>query len=77
MEILRKEVSDRVQRRKMMRLLVLIPDKKSLHLAQKELNCRNVEDVMMAFARINLSPVTISKRHNVKHLKNIYEYILI
>lgn len=76
MEIVRREVSDNIMRRKMMRLLALIPEKKSLHLAQKAMNCRDVEQVMDTFAKINLSPVTISKRHEIKHLKCLYDYIL-
>ena len=75
-EIVRSEITDRTMRRKMLRLLALIPNKKSLHLAQKAMNCRDVEKVMEAFTKINLSPVTISKRHAVKHLENIYSYIL-
>ena len=75
-EIVRNEVKDSIMRRRMLGLLALIPDKKSLHLAQKALNCRDVEKVMMAFIKINLSPVTISKRHDVKHLENIYSYFL-
>ncbi len=63
-------------RRRMLRLLTLIPEKKSLHLAQKAMNCRDTEKVMMAFTKINLSPVTISKRHEVKHLENVYSYFL-
>lgn len=75
-EIVRSEVTDRTMRRKMLRLLFLIPDKKSLHLAQKAMNCRNVEEVMEAFTKIYLSPVTISKRHDVKHLECLYGYML-
>ena len=75
-EIIWKEVKDAIMRRKMLRLLTLIPEKKSLYLAQKAMNCRDVEKVMMAFAKINLSPVTISKRHDVKHLDNLYSYFL-
>ena len=75
-EIIRKEIADSMMRKKMLRLLALIPEKKSLHLAQKSLNCRNIEKVMAAFAKISLSPVTISKRQDVKYLENIYEYIL-
>ena len=75
-EIVRSEVKDITMRRKMLRLLALIPDKKSLHLARKALNCRDVEKVMIAFTKINLSPVTISKRHEVKHLNNLYSYFL-
>lgn len=75
-EIIRSEVKDKIIRRRMLRLLTLIPEKKSLHLAQKAMNCRNVEKVMEAFAKINLSPVTISKRHDVKYLDNLYSYFL-
>ncbi len=75
-EIIRKEVADSIMRRRMLRLLVLIPEKKSLRLAQKAMNCRNMEKIMDSFAKINLSPVTISKRHDVKCLKNIYDYFL-
>lgn len=75
-EIIRNEVEDNTMRRKMLRLLALLPDKKSLHLAQKAMNCRDVEQVMMAFTKINLSPVTISKRHEAKHLDNLYSYFL-
>jgi len=74
-DILRQEVSDIVMRRRMLRLLSLLPEKKSLHLAQKEMKCRNMDEVMAMFAKINLSPVTISKRHDVKHLENIYTYL--
>ena len=73
-KIIRREVSDNIMRRRMLRLLALIPEKKSLHLAQKELNCRNVEKVMEAFSKIGLAPVTISKRHEVKHLNSLYSY---
>ena len=59
----------------MLRLVELIPEKKSLYLAQKAMECRNMEKVMEAFAKINLSSVTISKRQEVKYLKNIYEYL--
>lgn len=55
-----------------MRLEELIPEKKSLYLVQKAMKCRNIEKVMDAFAKISLSPVTISKRHDVKYLINIY-----
>ena len=75
-EIIWKEVKDAIMRRRMLRLLALIPEKKSLHLAQKALNCRDVEKVMEAFAKIHLSPVTISKRHDAKHLDNIYSFFL-
>lgn len=75
-ELVREEMEDRTLRRKMLRLLDLIPKKKSLYLAQKSMNCRDVDKIMDAFARICVSPVTISRRQDVKHLKNIYDYVL-
>lgn len=75
-EIVRDKVRDSVLRRRMLRLLALIPEKKSLYLAQKAMNCRNIEKVMEEFAKINVSPVTISKRHDIEYMKNIYEYLL-
>lgn len=74
-EIIRREVEDSRLRRKMLRLVALMPEKKSLYLAQKSMECRNIEKVMDAFARINLSPVTISKRKDIRYLENIYEYL--
>ena len=60
----------------MIRLVALIPEKKSLLLAQKELNYRRIDKVMDTFAAIDLSPVTLSKRHDTKHLENLYTYII-
>ncbi len=74
-EIICEEVKDITMRRRMLRLVALIPEKKSLHLAQKATNCRDVEKVMEAFAKINLSPVTLSKRHDVKHMENLYSFL--
>lgn len=75
-KIIQGDVKDGVMRRKMLRLLVLIPEKKSLYLAQKAMNCRNIEEVMDSFAEINLSPITISKRHERKYLDGIYKYMI-
>lgn len=75
-EIIRSEIEDSILRRKMLRLVALIPEKKSLYLAHKAMNCRNIEKLMDEFAKINVSPVTISKRQEVKCLKNIYKYLL-
>lgn len=75
-EIIRKEVTDGIRRRKMLQLLALIPEKKSLCLAQKSMSCRDMEKIMDSFAKINLSPVTISKRQDVKYLENFYSYLL-
>ena len=75
-EIIHRDVKNTAVRRKMLRLLELIPEKKSLYLAQKAMNCRNIEKVMDSFAKINVSPITISKRQDVKYLKNLFDYIL-
>lgn len=75
-EKIRAEIKDVRLRRRMLRLVALIPEKKSVYLAQKAMNCRNMEKVMKAFAKINLSPVTISKRLDVKWLMSVYEYLL-
>ncbi len=74
-EIIRREIEDVRLRRRMLRLVELIPEKKSLYLAQKAMEYRNMEKVMDAFAKINVSPVTISKRHDIKYIKNLYAYI--
>ena len=75
-ELIRSEVKDCTLRRKMLQLVALIPEKKSLYLAHKAMNCRNIEKVMEEFAKINLSPVTVSKRHDVQHLTNLYSYLV-
>lgn len=75
MEIIHSEVKDSIMKRKMLRLLVLIPEKKSISLAHKAMGCRDVGTVMEAFAKINLSPVTLSKRHDVKRLDSLYLYM--
>ena len=56
-------------------LVELIPDKKSLLLAQKALNYRRIDKVMKAFFDIEVAPITISKRHDIKKLDNLYEYM--
>ena len=76
-EIIWREIKDARLRRRMLRLVELIPEKKSLYLAQKVMECRNMEKVVEAFAKINLSPVAISKRQDTKWLKNIYDYLQI
>ena len=73
-EIIRENVADMKIRQRMLRLLSLVPEKKSLLLAQKALAYRKIDEVMDSFAIINLSPVTLSKRHDVKYLKNLYSY---
>lgn len=75
-EIVRQKVKDMRLQQRMLRLIELIPEKKSVLLALKALNYREPENVMKAFAKINLSPVTISKRQNVKHLENLYSFLM-
>lgn len=75
-EMIQRDVKDTRLRRKMVHLVALIPEKKSLYLAQKAMDCRNMEKLMGAFAKINVSPVTISKRHGLKHLKCLYEFMI-
>ena len=74
-EIIRREVKDETIKRRMLRLVTLVPEKKSLLLAQKALGYRRIDDVMETFAEIEVSPVTLSKRSEVKHLKNLYKYM--
>ncbi len=74
-EIIQREIKDTLLKRRMLRLITLIPEKKSLLLAQKALNYRRIDDIMKAFEKINLSPITISKRQDVKYLENLYFYL--
>lgn len=73
-ELIRREICDPRLRRRMLRLLDLIPEKKSLLQAQKAMQCRRMDEVMDAFAKIGMSPVTISKRDAVQCNKNLYQY---
>lgn len=75
-EIIQREVKNMKVRRRMLRLVALVPEKKSLLLAQKALNYRRIDDVMETFAKINVSPITISKRHKVDFLESLYSYLL-
>ena len=75
-EIICREIGDGRLRKRMLRLVALIPEKKSLYLAQKAMECRKMEKIMRAFAKINISPVTISKRQDMKRLENVYENLL-
>ena len=74
-EIIRAKVKDATIRRKMLWLVGLVHEKKSLLLAQKALNCRRIDKVMKAFFDIEVSPITISKRHRIKKLDNLYNYL--
>jgi len=74
-EIIRTKVKDTTIKRKMIWLVGLVPEKKSLLLAQKALNYRRIDKVMKAFFDIEVAPITISKRHNIKKLDNLYNYL--
>lgn len=73
--IINEKVTDKKLKTKMVRLLELIPKKKSLYLALKEMSDRNIDRILDEFHKSNISPVTISKRHNIKHLKNLYIFL--
>jgi len=73
-EIVRQKIKNLRLQQRMLRLIDLIPEKKSVLLALKTLNYREPDKIMDAFAKIGLSPVTISKRHDIKHLENLYSF---
>ena len=75
-EIIRGEVKDKVLRRHMLQLLTLIPKKKSLMLAQQAMSYRHPKELLLEFAKLNLSPISIAKRQEVNYLPILYEYIL-
>jgi len=74
-EVIRTKVKDATIGRKMLWLIGLVPEKKSLLLAQKALNYRRIDKVMKAFFDIEVAPITISKRHGIKKLDNLYNYL--
>lgn len=76
MKIIKEGVVKETTKKKMLKLLEFIPKKKSLYLAQKEMGDRNIDKIMAMFAEINVSPITITKRHNIKHLKSLYSYLI-
>jgi hypothetical protein len=75
LEIIRKEVTDMKLKYRMLRLVALVPEKKSLLLAQKALSYRRIDKVMEEFRNVEVSPVTISKRHDIKMLDNLFKYM--
>lgn len=74
-ELVRENAENSVLRRKMIRLIALIPEKKSLWLAQKAMGSRDMDRIMEEFGKMELVPVTIDKRNKMKQLKNIYSYL--
>ena len=63
------------KKKKMTNLLNLIPEKKSLYLAEKELNAKNMDEIRNCFVNLNLSPITISKDKKISYLPNLYQYL--
>lgn len=74
-EIIRREIDSPSMQKNMIRLVELIPEKKPVLLAQKALGSRDIEKVADAFAKINLSPVTIGKRQETERLRSLYELL--
>jgi len=74
-KIVESNLKNTAIRRKMLRLLELIPKKKSIYLAQKELGSRYIDEVMAEFYDLKLSPVTLSKRQKLEFLENLYNYL--
>lgn len=63
------------KREKMLSLLRLVPKKKSLYQAIKELKLRDIDEILELFAKLNVSPITISKREDISFLENLYNYL--
>lgn len=70
--IVSQKVKDLRLQRKMLRLIELISEKKSVLLAQKAMSYREPNRLLAAFTDIGLSPVTISKRMDVIYLPSLY-----
>jgi hypothetical protein len=75
-EIICKNVKKSIIKRRMLRLIDLIPEKKSIYLAQKEMDYRSMDKVMEAFAEINLSPITISRRWGNERLEGVHRIVV-
>jgi hypothetical protein len=74
-KIVKNEIKDPIFKEKMLELLNLIPQKKSLLLAQEALNYERIDKVMEIFRIMELSPITISNRHSVEKLEGIHRYL--
>lgn len=72
---IRQAVGNINLRQKMIRLLELIPEKKSLLRAQKAMTYRKPQHLLLRFAKIDLSPITISKRQKISSLGNLYTFL--
>lgn len=63
------------RKEKMIQILRLTPKKKSLYQAMKELKIRDSNEVLLWFAELNVSPITISRREKADFFKNLYEFL--
>ena len=70
-DIINREIEDVRLRRKMVKFVILVAEKKSLVLAQKAMNTRSMGKIMRAFEKIEVSPITIGKREKEQYFKNV------
>ncbi len=70
-DIINREIEDVRLRRKMVKFVILVAEKKSLLLAQKAMNTRSMGKIMRAFEKIEVSPITIGKREKEQYFKNV------
>ncbi len=73
--IVKRDIKDFRLQRRMLHLIGLIAEKRSLLLALKALKYRWPDRIIDAFGKINLSPVTISKRMSINFMPSLYSYI--
>lgn len=71
-EIINRKIDDIRLRRKMIKFIFLVAEKKSLLLAQKTMNTRSMGRIMKAFEMIGVSPITIGKRGKGQYYQNIH-----
>jgi len=74
-KVVERRVSDIRLQRKMINYMKLIPTTKSVLSAQQSLGERKIEKIKKEFAMLGLSPITITKRQDVKHLRCLYKII--
>jgi hypothetical protein len=63
------------QKERMIKLIELIPKRKSMLLAQKDLKIRDFDKLLLLFAKLDVSPVTIPKSVKYKYLKSLYSFL--
>lgn len=70
--LLRASTVKERRKEKMLQLLRLIPEKKSLYLAFRALNIKDKSKVLLWFSELQVSPLTIGKREKVNYLPSLY-----